>query len=664
MASIYDIKKQADKAFLYPFTGAAQTAPTNTAPVVEKPITPVTTQIVAPPVTPTVTPTTIQRPMVTYTGSQVEVFKNGKSRMIDSAMVPSFEREGFTTTKPVTPVTPEIDTTTNPREDTPTEPTAPVIDEDALRRQEEERIAAQIKAIEGVYAGEIAKAKKAGEGRVQQRTAMSTVRGGAGSDFASAEKDVVEQANADIITAINQQMLAEIAAARSKGGENARAAIKAAYENAANKKALADSYIADQKTKFADAESKASKLSIAGTPYESLDEATRQLLEQYYGVEGAKNVYANYAKTSDKTFTTVSPGSSLYDSSGKLIGTAPSAPTDTTKPITQEVGNSLLQWDPTTNTWKNIYTSPDATDKKLVTINGKTYQQNADGTYSEPEIPTNVSNFKVEQFNLLDTAMAGAEKFANAAGRSKWKEAIAQGLFGATDYTNLQSYAQTLKTNLLTLATDPDVKKFFGPQMSNADVRMMMAGGTTLDPELQNPAEFRAELTRVKDLITRMKNSVTTGINSSTTRMTGPDGLIYDVPNDQVDAFIADGGKRFNQVDGDTNKAIEKTVAKASSVVDDTKGGQCGTFVRKVAGIRVGDSYQSKLAAMDPTITEPQPGMVFTIPYKDTGHIGIILDIKDGIATVKHSNYDLNEKVTTDQIPVSKMTGFTYPKIA
>lgn len=59
---------------------------------------------------------------------------------------------------------------------------------------------------------------------------------------------------------------------------------------------------------------------------------------------------------------------------------------------------------------------------------------------------------------------------------------------------------RTLKTNLLTLATDPNVKKFFGPQMTEADVRNMQAAATTLDTESQTPAELKAELERAQKI--------------------------------------------------------------------------------------------------------------------------------------------------------------------
>ncbi len=111
----------------------------------------------------------------------------------------------------------------------------------------------------------------------------------------------------------------------------------------------------------------------------------------------------------------------------------------------------------------------------------------------------------------------------------------------------------------------------------------------------------------------------------------------------------------FNQVDGDTNKAV---VDKVTSMEDGTTGGQCGRFVNKVTNLGLGDTYESKISKMDKTIKNPKPGMVFVMPYKNYGHTGIILGINDGIATVKDSNYSLDGKIKTHKIPVSKMTGF------
>lgn len=112
----------------------------------------------------------------------------------------------------------------------------------------------------------------------------------------------------------------------------------------------------------------------------------------------------------------------------------------------------------------------------------------------------------------------------------------------------------------------------------------------------------------------------------------------------------------FKNVDSDTKKAVSKII----SIPDGTAGGQCGSFIYRNTGFRVGDSFESKMAKMDPKIKVPKPGMVFTMPYRNTGHFGIILSIKNGVATVKDSNYQLDEKVRTHDLPISLMTGFNY----
>lgn len=101
--------------------------------------------------------------------------------------------------------------------------------------------------------------------------------------------------------------------------------------------------------------------------------------------------------------------------------------------------------------------------------------------------------------------------------------------------------------------------------------------------------------------------------------------------------------------------------ADALNVPDGSIGGQCGRFVNNYTGLGLGDDYDDKMNKMDPNITEPQPGDVFVMPYSWTGHTGFIVSIRNGKATVKHSNWDLNEKVSTNVIDVSDMTGFWRP---
>lgn len=599
----------------------------------------------------------------------VTVSKGNDVRQIQESQLPTFLKAGFvvgtntpteTTVKIPTelPSTPETfkreDTTPTYTPSTYSSPEQQTIDEAEIRRKEEERIAEQIKAIEGVYAGEISKARQAGQERVQQRTAISTVRGGAGSDFASAEKDVVEKANLDFENAIIAEREAQIAAIRSKGGANAQALIEAAYKNAQTKKEMADKYIADEKAKFADAETIASKLSQSGGVYETLDPATRGLLEKYYGsIENAKKVFTELGKEEEPEQTKgITIGNNIVNPvTGEIIyeGTP------------EEVKSQVIGSDSTgyfekqsDGTWKQIVNQV-APEEKLVKINGEDYVKNADGSYSKPELPQASTTEKVEKANSVIT------KIDDLLSNDDWRAGVGPISANLPDWAsakrntaiaNIESLVSSIALENLSLLKGP---------MSDKDIQFIKDASAGLRTNMSEEG-FKAQLEKIKNKFVEIRDKAST---SSTTRMIGPDGLIYNVPNDQVEAFKADGGQSFNTVGGDTEKATvaKKAVEKASAVVDNTPGGQCGTFVRKVAGIRVGNSYESKLAKMDPSIKYPEPGMVFITPYSWTGHIGVILDVKDGIATVKHSNYDNTEKVSTDQIPVSKMTGFAYPNL-
>lgn len=107
---------------------------------------------------------------------------------------------------------------------------------------------------------------------------------------------------------------------------------------------------------------------------------------------------------------------------------------------------------------------------------------------------------KEEQAKFLIDTIVKAESYANASGRSSGRKLVESWTVGATDYTNLESQIRTIKTNLLTLATDPNIKKFFGPQMTEADVRNMQAAASTLDPEGQSPQNMKDELARAKQI--------------------------------------------------------------------------------------------------------------------------------------------------------------------
>lgn len=112
---------------------------------------------------------------------------------------------------------------------------------------------------------------------------------------------------------------------------------------------------------------------------------------------------------------------------------------------------------------------------------------------------TSQANTKDQAKFLLDT-IAQAKNLSDASGQAYLRRKAGEVFTSSTEFNRLQNQVATLKTNLLTMATDPNIKKFFGPQMTEADVRNMQAAGTTLNPEAQTPAELKAELERAQKI--------------------------------------------------------------------------------------------------------------------------------------------------------------------
>lgn len=182
------------------------------------------------------------------------------------------------------------------------------------------------------------------------------------------------------------------------------------------------------------------------------------------------------------------------------------------------------------------------------TINGVDMQWNAQtgqwetitGAASVPGAPDAVQK-SIDQLSFLrqtaKDALANAEDsgiFRTPVGPSAITRLTGDLLIGNTSFRQLQNQTDTLKTNVLSLMTDPNVKKFFGPQMSNADVRLMSSTGSTLDPQTQSKKEYVAEIKRLDDLFNRMETAVKTGIANETNVaggnvITAPDGNLIEI---------------------------------------------------------------------------------------------------------------------------------------
>jgi len=115
-------------------------------------------------------------------------------------------------------------------------------------------------------------------------------------------------------------------------------------------------------------------------------------------------------------------------------------------------------------------------------------------------------------FNFLKQTTQKAYDLASASGRGALRKGVGSFLFGATESKQLEGLTETLRVNVLTMSTDPNIKKFFGPQMTENDVRMMTGAGTTLSPDTQTPEQYAEEATRIYDMINRAQTAVEEGL--------------------------------------------------------------------------------------------------------------------------------------------------------
>jgi len=116
---------------------------------------------------------------------------------------------------------------------------------------------------------------------------------------------------------------------------------------------------------------------------------------------------------------------------------------------------------------------------------------------------TEAEKFGTQLDFLIETA-TGAMDFAGASGVSGIGKWFGDTFVGDSKFRQLEVFTNTLRTNAMSLVGDPDIKKFFGPQMSDADVRLMTSANTTLNPDSQNPEQMYDEAKRLLELFQRL----------------------------------------------------------------------------------------------------------------------------------------------------------------
>jgi hypothetical protein len=583
-----------------------------------------------------------------------------------------------------------------------------VIDENKIRQDMTARFQSEIDALNRVYAEKRREETIRGIGRLGEVGAIGARRGLLGSDFGASQETAQVSENVAAQNAIEaERMRAESAILSKIEGMVAQETGKRETAKAAGSKDYL-AYLRGEDTAKQENVSKtitnilSSKVEPSDTLYTEVSKrlgVTPELLKAEYqnqkanqeaaglaaqteaekaaaelaykqaqtgeilgkpAAEAAKNVAEQlktaiaqgfeYVSTPAERDRLKSLGYSTQEINGKTYMKKP----ETEKPITQTVGKSLLQYDAKTGGWTNIYTAPDTVqDVKDLSVNEKIslaekgYTIGADG---EPVKITTPDAQKIEKAKNLLSSIEDLQSM-------DWGVAVGPLSSNLPSWMSGKVNAVRAKIdNVRSMLTLENMGLMKGV-LSDADMKVITAASTALNASTDE-ASFDRELLKIKAVAQKAIRA--SAENASPQQGSTREQLQQEFPQatpKEIEDLYREEQQSFSKVDGDTKKAV----ASIKAIPENSQGGQCGRFVNQLTSLGVGDSYQSKMAKMDPKIKKAGPGMVFTMPYKDTGHVGIILSVNDGVATVKDSNYYNNsapEKVKTHEIPVSKMTGF------
>lgn len=140
----------------------------------------------------------------------------------------------------------------------------------------------------------------------------------------------------------------------------------------------------------------------------------------------------------------------------------------------------------------------------------------------------------------------------------------------------------------------------------------------------------------------------------------------------EIIRFFEDKYKpNFNEVGADTYSGARTAMTEIStSYPVGSDGGQCGRFVNQNTGFKMGDSYESKMAYVDESITVPRSGDVFVMEYDWTGHTGLVGDVTEYLSDgsfnfyAYDSNWSLDERVQKHIMNSKQISGFARPTYA
>lgn len=383
-----------------------------------------------------------------------------------------------------------------------------VVDEAQIRQDALAQMQAEIDATNKIYADKLQRAQVQGTGRLGTSGAINARRGLAGSDFGNAQTNQVEDANSQIYSSIDQEKNAAISALLTKAKESGTAAI--AEKRAAKEKGI-EEYLKNLSSRGETAKARASELA-------------KQILISKLGIE-------QYDPTSLETAAT-SAGVSVDEIKRQYgeLKAAQDAQEAEAQIKARRENVELGKLETETRLLQDKFEE----DKRRFGLEYAIKQQELGLKQaefglkqSESAKATGSSTMTPDQKAFLNSSLNKVEELKGASGRGSISRALGGAISGDNDFNRLSKNVDAVKVNVLTLMADPNVKKFFGPQMSNADVQLMASIGTSLDPVSSSPADIQDEVTRIRDIVNRANKAVEEGLGATQSggqKVTAPDG--------------------------------------------------------------------------------------------------------------------------------------------
>lgn len=106
------------------------------------------------------------------------------------------------------------------------------------------------------------------------------------------------------------------------------------------------------------------------------------------------------------------------------------------------------------------------------------------------------------------------------------------------DFAQLENISDTVKTNLLALSDNPQLKKFFAAPMSDTDTRLLLGAESTLNPNKQTPAEYKKDLQAAADLFARAREAEMQSVGDTMQMSLMPGAFDAMTPDGQEVIFI------------------------------------------------------------------------------------------------------------------------------